>query len=139
MSPAAIQTIFQKHYTIVLIILQTLMHHGFMAVQGRIAFSDEDHAELLRLAPYLSDIELAAKFRVSLPTVTKYKKMPIGSPRKTLGRPKKEKAGVTSSGTNCEATSGPVNCTSRDDTTNGFHDTSTGSNMKKTTITEVSQ
>jgi len=82
-----------------------------MAVQGRIAFSDEDHAELLRLAPYLSDIELAAKFRVSLPTVTKYKKMPIGSPRKTLGRPKKEKAGVTSSGTNCEATSGPVNCT----------------------------
>lgn len=83
-----------------------------MAIQGRVAFTPEEHAELLRLAPFLSDIELAAKFRVSLPTVTKYKRTPLDEPRKPLGRrPQKEKAGVTSSGISSEAISDSVNCT----------------------------
>ena len=58
-----------------------------MALRGAYAFDEKTHAELLRLAPHLSDIELAAKFGVSLPTVQKYKSLPVDHVRPQRGRP----------------------------------------------------
>ncbi len=59
-----------------------------MAQQGRIAFTPELHAELKGLAGTLTDIELAARYRVSLPTILKYKRLPISHKHGRQGRPK---------------------------------------------------
>lgn len=48
----------------------------------------DEHAEIIRLAPVLSDVDLASRFRCSLPTIRKYKAIPIGAPLPKMGRPK---------------------------------------------------
>ena len=63
-----------------------------MAQPGNDAFTPETHAELLRLSQVLSEVELAAKFGVSVPTIYKWKRLPVGYRGGKPGRTKKAEA-----------------------------------------------
>lgn len=63
-----------------------------MAVRGRAALNEEQHANLLDLMPLvkegkLTTVDLAARFRCSVPTILKYSRLPVGFTRARLGRP----------------------------------------------------
>lgn len=68
---------------------------GHVALRALPAFDTENpeafnsHANLLEFAKTLNDLELAAKFNVSAPTIKKWKAIPLGYKPKPAGRPKK--------------------------------------------------